>query len=328
MHPKVSVIVAIYNSEKYIEECARSLFTQTLDEIEYIFVNDATPDNSICILKNVLKEYPNRQSYAKIINLETNGGVAHARQIGISQASGEYIIHADSDDWVDNEMYERLYVYAKETNSDIVGCNFRHEFLDIQYDYIQPYAENIEENISRLINGRIFPSLCTSLTRRSLIIDNKINFPCGLNMGEDLLFNLQLYLHSNTITSINWAPYHYRHTEDSSCIKRTKESIDSDIAIANLIEKIIKDAGLYQKYSNDTAYRKFFSKLPLLNDLNNKENYNEWLNIYPETNKHIWEYKYISWKQRLELWLAANKMLHLAKLFKRLLIWQHNLRNN
>ena len=126
MHPKVSVIVAIYNSEKYIEECARSLFTQTLDEIEYIFVNDATPDNSICILKNVLKEYPNRQSYAKIINLETNGGIAHARQIGISQASGEYIIHADSDDWVDNDMYERLYVYAKETNSDIVGCNFRH----------------------------------------------------------------------------------------------------------------------------------------------------------------------------------------------------------
>ena len=94
------------------------------------------------------------------------------------------------------------------------------------------------------------------------------------------------------------------------------------------IEKMIKDAGLYQKYSDETAYRKFFSKLPLMNDLNNKENYDEWLKIYPETNKRIWKYRYISWKQRLELWLAANKKLHIAKLFKRLLIWQHNLRNN
>lgn len=326
MHPKVSVIVTIYNSEKYIEECARSLFIQTIKEIEYIFVNDATPDNSISVLKNILEDYPHRQSYVKIINLETNGGVAHARQIGVGQASGEYIIHADSDDWVDNDMYERLYLYAKETDADIVGCNLRHEFTDIQYDYSQPYSDNKEENIRRLINGRIFPSLCTSLTKRSIIVDNKISFPCGLNMGEDLLFNLQLYLHSNTILGINWSPYHYRHTEESSCVKRTKKSIESDITIAGLIEMKMKEFGLYQKYSNDIEFRKFFSKIPLMNDLNNKDSYKEWLNTYPETNKHIWHYKYINKKQRLELWLAANKMLNLAKLFKRLLLWQHDLR--
>ena len=237
MEIKISTITAIYNCEEYIEDCARSLFEQTLNDIEFIFVNDATPDNSITILENVIKEYPLRRPYIKIINLEENKGVSHARQVGINNATGEYIIHTDGDDWIDNDMYERLYQYAIKTNADIVGCNFRHEFSDIQYDYIQPYTNNKEENIRRLINGRIFPSLCTSLTRRSIIVDNNLCFPTNLNMGEDLFFNLQLYLCSNTFSSLNWAPYHYRHTENSSCIKRTRKSIDSDIAIAGLIEK-------------------------------------------------------------------------------------------
>lgn len=327
MNSKISIIIAVYNCEKYIETCARSLFEQSLDPIEYIFVNDATPDNSINVLENVINDYPKRKPFIKIINLEKNGGVSNARRIGLENATGEYIIHADSDDWVDNDMYERLYLKAKETDADIVGCNFHHEFTDIQYDFHQQYADTIEENISRLINGRIFPSLCTSLTRRSLIEDNRITFPIGLNMGEDLYFNLQLYLHAKKIVCLDWAPYHYRHTEDSSCVQRTRKSIDSDIAIAGLIEKLMKDQHLYEKYAKDIEYRKFFSKLPLIQNLENKENYQEWLNIYPETNKHIWQYEQLSWKQKLELWFAANNMLPVAKSFKRMLEWQHKIRH-
>lgn len=327
MKPKVSIIIAVYNCEKYIEVCARSLFEQTLDNIEYIFVNDATPDNSLNILERIIGEYPKRKLLVKIINLEKNGGVSNARRIGIEHATGEYVIHTDSDDRVDLDMYERLYLKAKETNADIIGCNFRHEFTDIQYDFHQQYADTMEENISRLINGKIFPSLCTSLTRRSLIEDNGITFPVGLNMGEDLFFNLQLYLHAKKIVSLDWAPYHYRHTEDSSCVQRTRKSIDSDIAIAGLIERLMIEHNLYEKYAKDIEYRKFFSKLPLIQNLDNKDNYQEWLNIYPETNKHIWQYEKLNWKQKLELWFAANNMLPAAKSFKRMLEWQHKIRH-
>ena len=146
-------------------------------------------------------------------------------------------------------------------------------------------------------------------------------------MGEDLFFNLQLYLHAKKIVSIDWAPYHYRHTENSSCVQRTRRSIDSDIAIAGLIEKLMREQQLYEKYVKDIEYRKFFSKHPLAQDLDNKENYQEWLNIYPETNKNIWQYKQLSWKQKLELWLAANNMLPAAKSFKRILKWQHKIRH-
>jgi glycosyltransferase involved in cell wall biosynthesis len=327
MNVKVSIIITVYNCEEYIEACVRSLFRQTLNSIEYIFVNDATSDNSINIIQSIIEEYPTRKSLVKIINLEKNCGVSNARRIGIENAIGEYIIHTDSDDWVDNNMYERLYHKAKETDADIVGCNFRHEFYNTQYDFNQQYADTMEENIKRLINGMIFPSLCTSLTRRSLITDNNVTFPIGKNMGEDLFFNLQLYLHANKIVSMDWAPYHYRHTEDSSCVQRTRKSIDSDIAIAGLIESFMKNHGLYNKYAIDIEYRKFFSKLPLIHDLDDKELYNEWLTTYPETNHHIWQYCQINWKQRLELWLAANHMLCLAKSYKRLLSLQHRIRH-
>ena len=328
MHPKVSIIVTVFKSEKYIEKCVHSLFVQTLDEIEYIFVNDSTPDNSVSIVKNILQEYPLRQSYVKIINQETNGGVSHARQIGICYATGEFIIHCDSDDWVDKDMYERLYRKAKETDADIVGCNFRHEFSDIQYDFHQQYSESMEENIRRLINGKIFPSLCTSLTKRELIIKNNISIPIGLNMGEDLFFNLQLYLHATKIVGMDWAPYHYRHTENSSCVQRTRKSIDSDIAIAGMIERLMKDQKMYDKYAKDIEFRKFFSKLPLMEDLNNINNYQDWQSIYPETNKYIWKYDQLDWKRKTELWLASKSMIPAVKAFRRFLEWQHKIRHH
>ena len=327
MKSKISVIIAIYNCEKFIEACVRSLFEQTLDDIEYIFVNDATLDKSISILKRIIEKYPKRKPLVKIINLEKNGGVSNARRIGIENATGEFVIHTDSDDWVDIDMLERLYHKAKETNADIVGCNFRHEFSDKQYDFHQQYADTIESNIRNLINGKIFPSLCTSLTRRSLIEENDINFPVGLNMGEDLFYNLQLYLHAKKIVNIDGAPYHYRHTEDSSCVKRTRISIDSDIAIASHIEKLMKENNLCEKYAKDIEYRKFYSKLPLMQDLSNKKKYHDWLTIFPETNKKIWHYTQINWKRKIELWFAANHLLFAANAFRHLLKLQHKLRH-
>lgn len=327
MVPKISIIIAVFGCEEYIEACACSLFEQTIDNIEYLFINDATPDNSIEILNRVINLYPNRKPFVKIINLESNRGVSNARRIGIEKATGEFIIHCDSDDWVEKAMYERLYKKAKETNADIVGCNFIHEFPNIQYVFQQQYADNIDVNISHLINGKIFPSLCTSLTRRELINKNNTTFPIDLNMGEDLFFNLQLYLHANKIVSLDWAPYHYRHTEESSCVKRTRKSIDSDIAIAGLIERHMRENNLYEKYAKDIEYRKFFSKLPLIQDLSNDANIFDWINIYPETNKHIWSYEQLDWKRKTELWLVANNFLTLAKLFQQILRLQHRLRS-
>lgn len=122
--PKVSIIVPVYGVEKYIERCARSLFEQTLDGIEYLFIYDCTLDKSIEILKNVLEEYPQRKNQVKIVSHEKNMGLPIAIQSGLKVASGEYIIHCDSDDWVDVTMYEKMYNKAIEEGSDVVVCDF------------------------------------------------------------------------------------------------------------------------------------------------------------------------------------------------------------
>ena len=107
--PKVSVIIPVYNVEKYIEKCARSLFEQTLDDIEYIFIDDCSPDNSMLVLSKVLKSYPKREAQVRIIRNPENKGVAYSRTIGMKAATGEYMIHCDPDDWVDKELYQNMY---------------------------------------------------------------------------------------------------------------------------------------------------------------------------------------------------------------------------
>lgn len=322
---KVSVIIPIYNASVYLKECVESLMRQTLDEVEYIFINDASTDNSLTILEDILIHYPNK--HTKIINLEKNGGISNARNIGLDNATGEYITHCDSDDWVNPEMYATLYQLAIEKEADIVACNFIYEYKNRSKEYLQNYSSDMQENMRKLLNGEIFPSLWSSLIKRDLITYHEICFPDNLNMGEDLLFNVKAYYYANKIVHTDSSFYHYRHSESSVCVRRSRKSIDSDIAIAKLIEEFLIDNNCQKCYEKEIRYRKFFSKLALANDLNNTNLYEEWLRIYPETNTRIWDYKQINWKHRLELWLAANKMLPAAKVFHKFLRIQYQLRN-
>ena len=326
MQPKVSIIITVFNREKYIEECARSLFEQSLNDLEYIFVNDASTDKSIVILNKIIKDYPARVPFIKIINLDKNGGVANARNIGIINSTGEYVIHADSDDWVDKDMYENLYRKAKYTDADIVGCDITHEYSNYKTIYRQKYGNTINDNISSLLLGDIHPSLCTSLTRLKLIKDNHLCFLSGLNMGEDLFFNLQLYTKANKIVNIHIAPYHYRHSQDSSSFHHTRQTIESGIAIGKKIEEYMKEIGEYQHFVDEIEYRKFSLKLSLVYNFDDINNYYYWLDTFPETHKNIWKYKRLNWIFRLQLWFAAHHMFSISKIIKKVIEFQHNLR--
>lgn len=325
--PKVTVIITIYNRERFIADCARSLFEQTLDDVEFLFVDDASTDNSVSVLEEVIAEYPIRNEMIHVLQMEQNGGRAVARQTGIDHATGEYVIHVDSDDWVDTDMLELLYTKAKETDADIVGCNITHEYKTYQKIFRQTYFETMDDNIRGLLNGKIFPSLCTSLTRTSLIKENHIIFPQGIDTGEDLLFNLQLYLHANIVIGIDAPSYHYRHTEESGSFKHTEKSIKSVIEVARRIDELMKEAGNYERFKYDILFRKFSMKSALVITFDNEDNNQAWLHLFPETHPYIWSYKQFEWKRRLQLWLAAHNMFAMAKFFQRLLRFQHKLRD-
>ena len=118
--PKVSIIVPVYGVEQYIERCAISLFEQTYEDIEYIFVNDATPDKSMEVLADVIKRYPTRQKDVKIINHPQNRGISATRNTGLQATIGDYILYVDSDDYLALDAIEQLIPKALETNADVV----------------------------------------------------------------------------------------------------------------------------------------------------------------------------------------------------------------
>lgn len=108
MSPEISIIVPVYNTEKYIEKCSRSLFSQTFDSIEYCFIDDCSDDNSISLVKKVLAKFPNRRAACKFIRNETNIGVASSRNVELAIAEGKYIYFCDSDDYIDETMMEKI----------------------------------------------------------------------------------------------------------------------------------------------------------------------------------------------------------------------------
>lgn len=117
---KVSVIVPVYNTEKYLRRCLDSLVNQTLDDIEIIVINDCSPDNA----NKILSEYEKKYKNIKVIHNKTNKGIGYNRNLGIEKASGKYIAFVDSDDYVDITMYEKMYNKAEKENLDLVLCNF------------------------------------------------------------------------------------------------------------------------------------------------------------------------------------------------------------
>lgn len=179
---RVSVIVAAYNIEKYIERCIKSIVNQSLSDIEIIVVNDGSTDKTLDRL-NELKIYDTR---IRIIN-QNNSGVIEARKKGFINARGEYILFIDGDDFLEINTIKELYNYGINNKLDIVCFN--------AYKYYDNYKEefymfnnkfNLEEPLKGLFLDNIMPSMCAKMIRRNFIINNKIRFPEGTSYGEDL----------------------------------------------------------------------------------------------------------------------------------------------
>jgi len=163
---KVSVVIPVYGVEKYIERCVRTLFGQTLDDMEFIFVNDCTPDCSIDLLCSVLEEFPQRKEQVRIINQPHNMGAAKAREVGIKAATGEYIIHCDSDDWVDCDMYRQMYEKAKADNLDYVICRSICYTDGINHTLVtNTISDNREQFIEDMLHGETTVSLWSRLVK-------------------------------------------------------------------------------------------------------------------------------------------------------------------
>ena len=308
--PKVSVIIPVYGVEKYIERCARSLFEQTLDDIEYIFVDDSTPDNSISILRKVLSEYPNREKQVKILRHEKNKGLAQARQTGLKIASGEYIAHCDSDDWVDVHMYEEMYNKAIEEDADVVVCDFcSTDCENEQYSkgLISKERENV---IVDVLLWRIAGCLWNKLVRRKEYTDHDLNYPTH-NMGEDTALIVQILWNAKRISYLP-KPLYYYYTNPTSI---TKDVTDEKIrkrflqATANveIIEQFLVDKATGKIKDALTKY--IFEQSYLLVSLarKNKEDLSIWRRSVGKIRSRVYKCSYLSIKNKLVFYFLLFK---------------------
>ncbi|MBD5277400.1 MAG: glycosyltransferase [Bacteroides sp.] len=217
---KLSVIIPIYGVEKFIERCAISLFEQTLkDGIEFIFVNDCSPDGSLDILNRVVSKYPNRCHQINIVSTPVNSGLAAARNLGFSHARGTYIAHCDSDDMVSPIIYEKMLEKALAEDSDIVVCDYIGGYRYRNIPYHQPSPQDIMEFKQMILDGRIHNGLWNKLIRRDLYDKLDFLWTDGVNMWEDVSVLDRLVYFAQKVAYVHAPLYFYNQTNTAAYTK-------------------------------------------------------------------------------------------------------------
>ena len=225
--PKVSVIIPVYNTEKYLRKCIDSICNQTLSDIEIICVNDCSTDNCFEILKKYLK----KDKRIKLINLDINGGAAKARNFGIESAKGEFVGFVDSDDFLDPDFYEKLYNEAKKNNADASKGNYKSA-KDGAVDY--ELNKKIEEDKNNFAYG-----YCSAIFKRSIITTNNILFPTNLSDMEDPVFTVKFTQCAKKICIVDTNINIVKHEDSQTSKIPTMERIQDKIKGLSLIIDIL-----------------------------------------------------------------------------------------
>ena len=311
MEYKVSVIIPVYKVEKFIGRCARSLMEQTLTDVEYIFVDDASPDGSIGVLRQVLAGYPERSSHVRILTHSENKGLPAARNTGLAVAQGEYIFHCDSDDFVEKDLLSTLYETAYRENADIVWSDYYISYPNHERYLKQPSYDTPEAALKGMLYGRMKYNVWNKLARRSLYTDHDITFPAGYAMGEDMT-TIFLFSYAHKVAYVSKALYHYVSNNASMTnVPKPKHLVElkhNSDRVLSFLEKRYHGTWREEGYSF-----MLLMKWPFLTGHNSKF-YPLWEQWYPEANNHIWNSKEVSFRIRFVEFCAANGWFRLVKL--------------
>lgn len=284
MDKLISIIVPVYNVEKYLEECIDSILNQTYKNLEIILVDDGSTDKSGIICE----DYAKIDSRIKVIH-KKNGGLSDARNVGIDKALGEFIIFVDSDDYIDKDMCQILINYVCEYNVDIVSCNFKKVFdNNIEEDNITYFKEKIKILTKEEVLKEYFLTLApeifatwNKLYKKSLFFtDEKIRFPVN-RLHEDIATTYRLYAESKKVILLNELLYNYRQRNNSIMKKISHKNIEDliknmkeYIAFANLKDfkypvqiGLIKSYLIYSLWSKNIKDDKFLKCIGEMREL-------------------------------------------------------------
>lgn len=308
VRPKVSVIIPIYGVENYIGRCARSLLNQTMQkDVELIFINDASEDKSIDILKSVIDEHQCYPGVIEIISHDVNKGLPSSRNTGLDAAKGEYVIHVDGDDYAEPGMLELLYKAVSERDADFAWCDYYITFSENKRIIKQPNVQTPDDAVRCMLRGSMKYNVWNKICRRQLYIDNDIRFPDGNAMGEDLTMIL-VALHAKNCIYVQKSLYNYVQNPNQMTSEYNEKKLASLLfncqRICRYIDKNFSRLGIESEYAALCQLMKW----PFLLD-GKYDSYRRWHEWFPESNKLIWQtkgvnkrIKFIEWSAAMHLW--------------------------
>lgn len=262
---KVSIIIPIYNVEKYLARCLNSVINQTYKDLEIILINDGSKDKSL----DICYFYAKKDSRIIIID-KINEGVSIARNTGIERATGKYIAFVDPDDWIEPNMYENLVNTIEKFKCNIAFCNYSKDRRNIRtYKTIKINKDVLDKKdiVNHLIANMvgwedIFPKnyimgcIWRSLYSKEFLNNFSLRFTPGISIMEDLVFNVQALIHCEKVCIDHGYYYHYMQNKTSLLHSYNKKMWDDQVKVHNFLEEILKDAKLYDYLKNrlDTRY--------------------------------------------------------------------------
>ena len=270
--PKVSVIVPVYNVEKYLKQCLDSLINQSLEDIEIICVNDCSPDNSL----DILHEYADKDERIKVFSTEKNMGLSAARNLGLNHASGEYVDFVDSDDWLDLDTFKECYDFAKSNDIDLLMYQLinyddeKGEFFETDYYNLKDIDSKYDNEIFNFkdISGVLFDipvSACNKLIKHDLIKALNLRFEEGY-MFEDNPFSHKLFLNSKRM-SLMRKHYYNRRISDGSLTTTGDMKFMDTIPIYNSVLKIYEDEGVFDDFKKKLINKKIILQRARFNQI-------------------------------------------------------------
>lgn len=248
--PRVSIIVPVYKAEAYLYRCVDSILAQTFTDFELLLIDDGSPDRS----GEICDEYTQKDSRIRVIHKE-NGGVSSARQRGLDESIGEYTIHADPDDWMEENMIEILYREALELDADMIFCDY-YKDCGGKSTYIEQKPESLDHNsIIKGLCGNLFGACWNKLIRRSIIKEYGVKFPEKWSLAEDQYFLVSLLLHNIKIGYVNNAFYHYVIGENENSLANVvKNTYDYDKMMYNAFISLIRGNPNFQLVKSTYAF--------------------------------------------------------------------------
>ena len=243
---QVSIIVPVYGVERYIERCSRSIFEQTYQNLEFVFVDDCSPDRSIEILKKVIASYPERKDFVKIVKHKRNRGAAASRNTGLTNSKGDFVFYVDSDDWIELDAIELLVKAQLSCDSDIVfGQYLVYENDGPRLLKAKEYSDK-KGFVLQMMQRTWDHFLAGRLVRRSLFVTNNLFCMEGLNIAEDRYIMTELAYYAHGVDSMEQIVYHYerRNTEAATNAKDAKRILSNqrqELGNVLLIEEFFRD---------------------------------------------------------------------------------------